>query len=310
MISLPANRIPDVAEVTQLRAQNFSALDACPKPRLLIEGHNPDTTLAALRDILADAGELYDRGVPVRLCEEQTTGATVAQQMTAAGVVRVTHGVCRPYEVREIFGKPCDVDVRLPNYLAVMYLDWRGEWGLRPLDGIASVAVLREDGSIYSTAGYDPVSRLFLENVPDVDKLLPERPTRAQAEAALAKLREQFQTFCFADARTLNDRGVAVVDTSLPPEKDESAFLVALLTAVCRPSLPLAPGVLVRAPETSGAGAGKGLLARCICIIAFGHEPHAVTGGATAEELEKRIAAELMQGSPCLFLDNLNGRSW
>jgi hypothetical protein len=31
-----------------------------------------------------------------------------------------------------------------------------------------------------------------------------------------------------------------------------------------------------------------------------------VTGGGTAEELEKRIAAELIQASPALFLDNMN----
>ena len=60
----------------------------------------------------------------------------------------------------------------------------------------------------------------------------------------------------------------------------------------------------------SGAGAGKGLLARCMCIIAFGRDPHAVTAGATAEELEKRIAAELMGGSPALFLDNLNNTAF
>jgi hypothetical protein len=60
----------------------------------------------------------------------------------------------------------------------------------------------------------------------------------------------------------------------------------------------------------SGAGAGKGLLARCICIIAFGRDPHAVTSGATAEELEKRIAAELIEGSPALFLDNLNNTAF
>ncbi|MFP6888821.1 MAG: hypothetical protein VCF07_03545, partial [Nitrospinota bacterium] len=95
-----------------------------------------------------------------------------------------------------------------------------------------------------------------------------------------------------------------------PPEKDESGFLVALLTAVCRPSLHLAPGVLFRAAPMSGAGAGKGLLARCISIIAFGREPHAVTSGANAEELEKRIAAELMEGSPVLFLDNLNNKAF
>jgi hypothetical protein len=60
----------------------------------------------------------------------------------------------------------------------------------------------------------------------------------------------------------------------------------------------------------SGAGAGKGLLARCISIIAFGREPHAVTGGTNVEELEKRIAAELIEGSPALFLDNLNNTAF
>ena len=104
--------------------------------------------------------------------------------------------------------------------------------------------------------------------------------------------------------------GLDLVDTSKPPGKDESGFLAALFTAVCRPSLHLAPGVLLRAAPMSGAGAGKGLLARCISIIAFGREPHAVTSGANAEELEKRIAAELMEGSPVLFLDNLNNRAF
>jgi hypothetical protein len=35
-----------------------------------------------------------------------------------------------------------------------------------------------------------------------------------------------------------------------------------------------------------------------------------VTSGAKAEELEKRIAAELMQGNPVLFLDNLNNTAF
>ena len=100
--------------------------------------------------------------------------------------------------------------------------------------------------------------------------------------------------------------GVAVVDTSTPPGRDESAFLVGLLTAVCRPSLHLAPGLMLRAAPMSGAGSGKGLLARCICIVAFGREPHAVTGGGSADDLEKRIAAELIEGGPTLFLDNMN----
>ena len=139
----------------------------------------------------------------------------------------------------------------------------------------------------------------------------PSRPTRNEAEEAFRLIRETFKTFCYADAEMLDDpSGIAVVDTGKAPGRDEFSFLVALLTAVCRPSLYLAPGVLLRAASLSGAGAGKGLLARCICIIAFGRDPHAVTAGATAEELEKRIAAELMEGSPSLFLDNLNNTAF
>ncbi len=280
------------------------------KPRLLVEDHNPDLTVAALRDILAEAGGLYDRGVPVRLATDQMQRGAVAQVITPDGLVRTAHGLCRPYVLKtnKRDGTVSDVDARLPRSLALMYLDWRGEWRLPPLNGIASAPLLTDDGSIHSAAGYDPNSGMWCENVPDLAGLVPERPSLDQAAAALRLIRETFKTFCFADAETIADgtTGIAVVDTGKAPARDESAFMVALLTAACRPSLHLAPGVILRAPPMSGAGAGKGLLARCIAAIAFGREPHAVTAGATAEELEKRIAAELIEGSPVLFLDNLN----
>ena len=149
---------------------------------------------------------------------------------------------------------------------------------------------------------------MWCENVPDLTTLVPVRPTKGDAASALRLIRDTFKTFCFADAVTNYDAatGVELVDLSKPPGRDESAFLVALMTAVCRPSLHLAPGILLRAAAMSGAGSGKGLLARCICIIAFGRDPHAVTAGSGAEELEKRIASELIEGGPSLFLDNLN----
>jgi hypothetical protein len=80
-----------------------------------------------------------------------------------------------------------------------------------------------------------------------------------------------------------------------------------LLTAVCRPSLPLAPAALFTAAEISGAGTGKGKLARCVCAIAFGRQPSAVTAGSGVEELEKRLAAKLIESGPAILLDNVNG---
>jgi hypothetical protein len=279
------------------------------KPRLLIENCNPDRTVTALRDIHADGSALYDRGVPVRFALNQQQRGTVVQTVTPDSLVLLTHNVCRPYVLKTApDGAVLEVDARLPRVFAVMYLDWHGEWRLPPLNGIASAPLLQEDGAICSTAGYDPASGMWCENVPDLSGLIPDQPTKQDAAAALRLIRDAFKTFCFADSDMIDDAGsgVAVIDTTKPPAWDESAFLIALMTAVCRPSLPLAPAVLVRAAPMSGAGAGKGLLARCMSIIAFGREPHAVTGGSSSEELDKRIAAELMEGGPVLFLDNLN----
>ncbi|MGM4892067.1 hypothetical protein [Tardiphaga sp. 839_C3_N1_4] len=284
------------------------------KPRLLIDHCNPNETVAALRDILAAQTNLiYERVVPIRLAFDQLQDGVIALQMTADAIVLLAHGVCRPYALKKLpDGSVVEVDARLPRPIATMYLGWRGEWRLAPLNGIASSPLLADHGAINTFKGYDVGSGMWCEKVPDLGNLVPVNPTKEQAAASFLLIRETFKTFCFADAETVEDRlhGVPVVDTAKPPGKDESGFLVAFMTAVCRPSLHLAPGVLLRAAPMSGAGAGKGLLARCMCIVAFGHEPHAVTSGATSEELEKRIAAELMEGSPALFIDNLNNTAF
>ena len=278
------------------------------KPRLLIESASPDRTVMALRDILAGAGRLYNRGVPVRIAYDSIQRGMVGQVMTPDGIVLIAHEICRPYVVKVTDSGPVEVDARLSRSFAVMYLDSPSACSLPNLNGIASSPLLRENGDIYCAEGYDSASGMWLENVPDLTGIIPERPTKDQAATALRLIRAAFSTFCYADADTLygDHAPVAVVDINKPPGKDESGFLTALLTAVCRPSLRLAPGVLLHAPSLSGAGSGKGLLGRCMCIVAFGREPHAVTSGSTAEELEKRIAAELIEGSPALFLDNLN----
>lgn len=138
---------------------------------------------------------------------------------------------------------------------------------------------------------------------------IPDQPSRKEAEAALRLLRQTFRTFPFADAQSRKDKGlgVQVVDLAASPGLDESTFLVGLLTAVCRSNLWLAPGFLARAPEISGAGTGKGLLVRSMCAIAFGIQPRAFTKGADRQELDKRLASDLIEAAPVLFLDNVNG---
>lgn len=300
--------VRDSVEATDNAAAVAAGVAVQDKPRLLIQPADPHISVAALRDILAADQELFDRGMPVRLVRDPVRGGLQAHFMTPEGIVLKAHSVARPYKITKT-GEA--VDARMPRDLAAMYLDCRGDWKLPVLNGVSSAPLLRDDGEIFAKNGYDAATGMFLEQMPDLAGLLPDRPTSVEAAAALMLLRETFKTFCFSDAPVIqNEGGSRVVDTAKPPARDESAFLHALLTAVARPSLKLAPGILIGAAAISGAGSGKGLLARCMCSIAFGHQPHAVTGGASAEEVEKRIAAELMGGSSALFLDNLNNTNF
>src|SRR5262249_39094070 len=90
-------------------------------------------------------------------------------------------------------------------------------------------------------------------------------------ERALKTLRHAVRTFAFGDRITISETflidgksvKINVVNLAQPPGKDESAFLVALLTAVCRPSLWVAPAVIVKSPSISGSGVGK----FCSCAV-------------------------------------------
>jgi len=48
-------------------------------------------------------------------------------------------------------------------------------------------------------------------------------------------------------------------------------------------------------------------LVRAINAIAYGIQPRAFTVGAERHELDKRLAAELIEAQPAVFLDNANG---
>ena len=274
------------------------------KPELIVYSGDLPATAEALRDLLATSGKLFDRGLPVRVIRPADGSLPSAVRLTKHNVVIEAHRLCQPVKVDED-GEY--IPITLPDRVAQMYLDMCGEWDLPPLTGVSTSPLLSPDGSVRMADGYDPATGLWCCGVPSLR--LPARPSRAEAEAALALLRQTFRTFPFADAPRRLDLSlsVEVVDLACLPGQDESAFLNALLTAVCRASLWLAPGLLLTAPAVSGAGTGKGLLARAICTIAFGIRPRAFTMGSDRQELDKRLAAELIEAQPALFLDNVNG---
>jgi putative DNA primase/helicase len=299
---LGENRPIDIQDVSKRPPKpSFSA--SLRKPDLIVDSGDLPATARAMRDLLAGSGRLFDRGVPVRVVRQADGRPPIAERLTANRVVVEAHQFCRPVKPQGDDLMP----VTQPNRVARMYLDLSGEWALPLLTGISTAPVLAADGTVRTAEGYDHSTGLWCAGVPKLQ--LPEYPSRARAEAGLRLLREAFRIFPFGDGVRRKDTalGLEVLDLDELPGHDESTLLVGLLTAVCRPNLWLAPGVIVRAPEISGAGTGKGLLVRSVCAIAFGVPPRAFTKGGARQELDKRLASDLIEAAPTVFLDNANG---
>ena len=195
------------------------------KPELIIHAGNLPATAEALRDVFAASGKFFDRGMPVRVMRNEHEGAPSAMPLTKSRVIIEAHHLCQPVKLD---GDGQYIPATLPDRVAQMYLDMIGEWHLQPLAGFSTSPLLSDDGAVRIADGYDSVTRLWCCSIPKLELL--SRPSRADANFALAQLRRAFRTFPFADApRTRDaDLGVEVVDIEKPAGFDESAFLVTL----------------------------------------------------------------------------------
>ena len=273
-------------------------------PELLIDGSNLTRTAKGLAAMFAQHRRfLFNGHEPIQVVHDD--GMPRAVTVTPEAVRVFAHEVCTPVKMV----KDKKFRATLSKDIANLYLHGLvGQWGLKPFNGITTAPILASDGSFRTGSGYDEATGLWCHRIPDVH--VPEQPTKIQAKASLGVLRRFFRTFAFADAETIRDNtlGVDVINPSANIGLDESTFLVSLMTAVCRASLSLAPGILATAPAFSGAGTGKGLATKAICIIASGAPPSAFTSGHNAEEMDKRLTAALTEARPAIFLDNYNGK--
>lgn len=161
-----------------------------------------------------------------------------------------------------------------------------GKWTLDPLVGLASCPLLREDGSIISTPGYDRETGIYAAF--DAEEFaavpVPESPSREDAERALLLLED------------------AVRESHFVGPVDRSVAEAAMLTAVSRPCLPSAPMIAFTAPTP---GSGKSALCDLISIMATGKRASMIDAPPAEEELRKAIFAALRSGDRVVVLDNI-----
>jgi hypothetical protein len=277
------------------------------RPLLVIDRTDLPTTARDLSKHLTQSTSLFQRAATlVKLVK--AAGKFTILPINVHDVVNQCHAVCRPVERVSIDEEPDYEPVTLPERVARLYLNLHDKWGVRELEGVCRAPILSDDGAIRIAQGYDPATKYWCVGL-DLPPV-PQNPSRRQAEQALKVLRQAFATFPFADApRARHRRGQDLIDLSKPPGFDESTYLTALITAVCRPSLDLAPAFVIRAPQVSGLGTGKGKLVRALARIAYDYEPKAITSCGDRAELEKRLSAALSEAEPAVFLDNVNNET-
>lgn len=174
-----------------------------------------------------------------------------------------------------------------------------GDWPELPaLVGVSEVPILRRDGSLWQTPGYDAVTRVLY--APKI-KLAPI-PDNISADMANASLFRLVDLLC---------------DIQFEREEMRYMPLSAMAAIVFSEAAHPCPAHLFTAPQP---GTGKGLQAQIISEIALGkapppfHFPLATPDERRAsdreEEQEKRLAQAAISGVPALFLDNLPNGGW
>ncbi|MEX0653992.1 MAG: hypothetical protein WD151_07710 [Phycisphaeraceae bacterium] len=275
--------------------------DAAPKPAS-DEVHKPtifigvdehrviDETVAAL----TSDSDLYQRGnVLVRLHRDQHASEAVIRPEGSAIIVQVPTPNLRDRITRHAhftcLNRKGNLVAAHPTDWLVQGIDARGAWpGIRHLMGVSDVPVLRADGSVWQTSGYDAQTGVLFQ--PSRDMVFPHVPEQVNEDDADAALHELLEVVC---------------DFRFEDEEHKSAWLAALLTPLARFAFGgPTPLFLV---DANVRGAGKGLLTQTIGQIVLGREMPVSGYAAQSEEMGKRITAMAIAGDRMVLLDNLEG---
>src|SRR5262249_144999 len=165
------------------------------KPELVVHAADLTVTARALASLVkAQTPNTVERNLGPAILVAAAGRATMIRPLTCNEIIIEAHKLCQPVKHKD-GGRQ---EVTLPDKVAELYLSMSGDWELRPLTGISTAPILRHDGSIRWEQGYDKHSGLFCDcDLPALS--LPDRPSRDDAERALATLRRPFRTHAFAD---------------------------------------------------------------------------------------------------------------
>lgn len=176
----------------------------------------------------------------------------------------------------------CDAPLPVVRDILAMP-QWRD---IPPLVDVTETPILRMDGTILTTPGYDSETGIFYNPPQDfVLSRVPENPTVEEIFKARTLIQEMLAEFPFdTDADFCN-----AVALSLTP----------LVRPIIDGPIPLA---VISAPQN---GTGKTLIGEIVSLMATGHSPELMQFPTQEDEIRKKITAALMQSAQIIMWDNI-----
>lgn len=248
----------------------------------VVKGKIFETTNAAF-EVLCQTPDVYDFGAGIVTLGDNGR----LMMLDAHSLSYVLSGIVQFYRRKNTQNGEVSSLIDPPFIVCKSILSMYNTKKLNKLVAVITASTLRSDGSVLSSLGYDAMTGLLLDAV-EQPPIIPDKPSKEQAKAALERLWIPFAEFPFV--------------TPL----DRAVFLAAILTSVVRAALPTAPAFGLDAPVQSS---GKTLAARCLGVLATGIEPGILphTASGSDEETRKRLFAILRNGDRIVLLDNILG---
>jgi hypothetical protein len=255
-------------------------------PKIVVNNrHLREVTAEALNALAArnDPPELFVRAGRLVRVREDENGIPEIQTMEDSHVkgrlARVADFV-RTTEKGETRVNPPDWTVK-----DVLALE---RWPFPALEAVVEVPIVRRDGTVVDTPGYDPSTRLYYRPAEGFEMpKIPASPTSTDTQAAIRLLDEAVGEFPYEDRASAANT------------------LALMLTPLVRPAVngPV-PLALIDKPQ---AGTGGSLLAEAVAIIGSGHTAEMLGAPRDEEEWRKQITAKLAAGTTMITVDNVEG---
>lgn len=159
---------------------------------------------------------------------------------------------------------------------------------MKNLKAVVKLPFALPSGEIVTHPGYHAKTETYADFDAESFGDVPANPTRNDLVMALTALWRPWGSFRFATPH------------------DRAGMLAAIIGAVCRPGMDVAPGVLFDAPM---AGSGKTLAAVGLGTLILGRRCPVTVGinFSDDDEVRKMLVADAIAGTDVILLDNLHG---